>query len=244
MRRALDSSSRFVRRHWQRRLQTLRPALVTIAICGVIAFAGWALLFSSWLDTDHVEVNGATTISADEVIAAAQVPTGTPLVRLDLDDVNRRVSAIPVVDTVSVHRSWPDTLTITITERTPVATIHRGGAWWLMDHEGAMYRKADVRDPGLAIVEFHGEADRTALREVSAVINALPPAVRDETKRIEAASMDSIRLMLRGGQVVMWGSSAESDRKVQVLALLMKTPAAVYDVSVPAQPTTSKRPPG
>ena len=42
------------------------------------------------------------------------------------------------------------------------------------------------------------------------------------------------------GRQVKWGSADESDRKVEVLAILLKENASVYDVSVPEQPTTRR----
>ena len=50
--------------------------------------------------------------------------------------------------------------------------------------------------------------------------------------------MDSITLTLADGRSVRWGSADESQRKVQVLAILLKQKASVYDVSGPEQPTT------
>jgi cell division protein FtsQ len=51
--------------------------------------------------------------------------------------------------------------------------------------------------------------------------------------------MDSLTLTLQDGREVRWGSAAQTERKVQVLSVLLRRPAQVYDVSVPAQPTTA-----
>ncbi|MDQ3485295.1 MAG: FtsQ-type POTRA domain-containing protein [Actinomycetota bacterium] len=244
MSKRLGTSAHFVRRQWQRRLATWRPTLIGTAVLGVIAFAGWVVFFSTWLAADAVQVAGTRTVSAQRVIVAADIRAGTPLVRIDLDAVNRQVAAIPAVASVTTHRSWPHTLTITITERTPVATVRGDGGWWVLDVEGTLYRKDQVRDPALAVVEYRGDDEKAALRELAAVATSLPHEIREQVQRIEASSMDSISLMLRGGRQVVWGSSAESERKVEVLLLLLKRPAAVYDVSVPGQPTMAGRPLG
>jgi len=242
MRKALGTSALFVRRQWQRRLAAWRTTLIATAALGVIAFVTWVVAFSTWLAADEVQVTGTRTVAAERVVAAADIRAGTPLVRVDLDAVRRKVSAIPAVASVTAHRSWPRTLTITVTERTPAATIRRQGGWWILDAEGTPYRKTPVRDPALVVVEFHAEHDQAALREVAAVTMSLTSEIRTQTRRITASSMDSISLVLRGGRQVMWGSSAESERKAQVLLMLLKRPAAVYDVSVPEQPSTSRGP--
>ena len=36
---------------------------------------------------------------------------------------------------------------------------------------------------------------------------------------------------------MVWGSEEDSDRKAEVLAVLLATPATDYDVSVPDRPT-------
>ncbi len=241
MREALDSSSRFVRRQWQRRLGTLRPTLLWVVILGAAAFAGWVVFFSSWLAAAEVEVAGTRTVPAQDVIAAADVQVGTPLVRIDLTAVDRKVSAIPAVASVEVHRSWPHTVSVTVVERRPVATIRRAGEWWVFDAEGVLYRKSGVRPRSLSVVRFQGKSEPAELREVAAVVTSLPAEIRAQMTRVRASSIDSITLVLRGGRQVVWGNAGESHRKVQVLSLLLQRPAAVYDVSVPEQPTTVAR---
>ncbi|MBA3310083.1 MAG: FtsQ-type POTRA domain-containing protein [Nocardioidaceae bacterium] len=205
----------------------------------VFGFAGWVVFFSSWLATEVVSVKGAEKLSPDDVIATAGVDLGTPLVRINLDVVRDRIADIPVVDSVSVHRSWPHTIEISVTERQPIAAVRRGRGWWVMDKEGVVFWHTPVRLKALPVVKALGEGQPDTLREVGSVLNALPDRLRTATQRVEARTMDSITLRLENGREVFWGSAADSDRKVAVLAVLLDQRAAVYDVSVPARPTTS-----
>lgn len=233
--------ARFPRRQWRRQLRRLRPVLFAVLAIAVIGGAAYAIYFSTWLAADRVEVRGGATISDRDIVAAAAVDPRTPLARVDLDAVDARVSKLAAVADAVVHRSWPHTITITVRERQPVATMYRNGSWRLLDKEGVLYRTTPQRSPELAVVQFTGDATRVALREIGQVVTALPPQLRSEMKRVEARSMDSIHLVLQGRREVVWGSAAESARKVTVLQLLLKRPAAIYDVSVPEQPTTSAR---
>jgi cell division protein FtsQ len=97
-----------------------------------------------------------------------------------------------------------------------------------------------MRDQTLPVVALAASADEAARREVASVVAALPDDLLAQTIRVRARSMDSITLSLVDGREIRWGSSDESDRKVQVLAILLKQRASVYDVSVPEQPTTRK----
>lgn len=213
--------------------------LLLLAVTGIVALAAWALLASSWLATGQVSVDGESTLSDREVVAAASVELGTPLIRLDLDAIERRVSALPPVAAVKVHRDWPSTLSISIAERQPIATLTSSGRWWALDAEGVLFRRVPQPSAHLPVVEVADSSEDAVVQGVASVIAALPPDLLAKVKRLIASSMDSITLDLEDGQEVRWGSSAETQQKVKVLRVLLLQRAAVYDVSVPAQPTTA-----
>lgn len=241
MRLSVNTASEFARRQWQRRLRTLRPVLVVAVGVGLLVLGGWVVGFSSWLATDTVKVAGVHRVPESRVVAAAEVDLGTPLLRLDLGAIRDRVAVLPEVAEVSVQRSWPTTLSIEVTERQPVATVHRDGSWWVMDGEGVVFGKSDSRGDSLPVVEVQSDIDADALAEVASVVTALPVDLLADVRRLTARSMDSISLRLRNDSEVRWGSAAQSERKVAVLGVLLaQVKAEVYDVSVPELPTTSR----
>ena len=231
--------SRFARRQWRRRLRVLRPYGVGLLVVGLLGFAGWVVFLSTWLAVDDVEVDGAQLLSADEVVSTADIQIGTPLARVHLDDVTERIEDIPEVAEASVHRSWPHTVTITVTERTPLAAVRQRGEWWVMDREGVVFRKTGERDPSVPVVQTPNDLGAEALGEVAEVVESLPADLLDQTKRVHAVTMDSITVKLDGRREIVWGSAAESERKIEVLRVLLEQPGQVYDVSVPEQPTIS-----
>ncbi len=231
-----SDSTRFTRRQWQRRRAAARPLLLSVAAIVLIVFAGWVVFASSWLSAQTVTVSGEHTLTDAEVEAAADVDLGTPLVRLDLDALQRRVSALPAVAAVSVHRSWPQTVTITVTERQPVAAVQRDGGWAVVDKEGVPFRQT-AQQPPLPAIDVPADNDQSALRAAASVADALPAHLLATVRLISAQSMDSIALELVDGRVIRWGSATESEEKAQVLAVLLRQRARVYDVSVPAAPT-------
>src|SRR5262245_33127660 len=237
---ARSDKSRFARRQWGRRLRAALPWLLTGLGVGALALAVWAVFFSSWLATQRVDVSGATIVSDDDVVQAADVNLGTPLARVNLDAVRDRIEALPAVADVSVHRSWPHTLDISVTERTPLATVPQHGRWLAMDKDGVLFRPTSARDETLPVVVLAPAAVASARREVASVVDSLPSNLLSTTRRIKARSMDSITLTLTDGREIKWGSADDTDRKVEVLAILLGQHASVYDVSVPEQPTTSR----
>jgi cell division protein FtsQ len=220
-------------------LAALRPVAIAVLVAGLVGFVGWALFFSSWLAVEDVSVEGTRTLANREVVAAAGIDPGTPLVRVDLDEVADRVEKLPAVAEASVHRSWPHTVGITVTERRPLAAIQRSGVWWVMDAEGVVFRETGQRDATLPIISTPNRLGDQALAEVAAVVADMPEDILAQTTLVHAETMDSITLQLRGEREVVWGSAAESDRKAEVLRVLLRQQARVYDVSVPEQPTTS-----
>ena len=97
-----DAGSESVRRR-------LRPrVLLSVALAALlIAVLGWLGYGTSLLGVREIAVSGSQIAGADAVRAAAAVATGTPLARLDTDDVADRVRALPSVARVEVWRSWP-----------------------------------------------------------------------------------------------------------------------------------------
>jgi cell division protein FtsQ len=196
------------------------------------------VLMSSWLGLRQLDVQGLHRLGTAEVTRAAAVAPGTPLARIDLGAVERRVEAIPAVAAATAHRSWPGGLVISVTERQPVAAVPLRGHWWLMDQTGFLFGAAASRAPGLPVADLGSgtAANEGTRRQVGAVLAALPPDLTTATARVTASSQDSIALHLRSGAEVRWGSAAESGVKANVLRALLHQRATFYDVSVPAQP--------
>ena len=110
----------------------------------------------------------------------------------------------------------------------------------MMDAHGVVFRRTGHRDGSVPVVAVPAKASSDAVAEAASVISSLPSGLISQTKRLTARSMDSVTLRLKDKSSVVWGNSAESDRKVEVLeAMLVHIKAKQYDVSVPEQPTTS-----
>lgn len=239
-RRTARSRRRFARRQWARRWLTWRYVLAGVLVVGAIGFGVYALWFSSWLRVEGVEVVGADQLSEEEVLAAAEVPTGEPLVSTDLDAIEVRIRSLATVRTVDVARQWPHEVRIEITEREPIAVVDRGDTLTQLDEEGVTFGRVAQVPEGLPLVEVGPEADTDALAEAAGVVAALSSEVAVLVDHVEVETVDLIRLELNDGRVVRWGSAERSEEKAEVLlGLLEARPGAeTYDVSVPGLPTT------
>lgn len=231
---------RFARRQWARRWLTWRSTLAAVLVVGAIGFAVYAVYFSPWLRLEGVDVTGNSHLSDEQVLRVADVPTGDPLVRVDLEAIADRVRRLDSVASVEVSRSWPHGLRLDVTERQPVAVVEGSDGFSLLDAEGWRFTLPDVRTPpaGLPRVEVDPSAESSALEEAAHVVSSLPDSVAGLVDHVEVDTVDQIVLVLKDGRQVKWGSADQSDDKAAVLLALLDQDAQVYDVSVPGMPTT------
>jgi cell division protein FtsQ len=234
-----SSRRRFARRAWARRWANLRRLFLLLVLVGMVAGAVWLVFFSSVLAVRDVDVAGVRTVSVDAIAETAAVPLGEPLARVDVDRVRRRVEQLPVVEHADISRSWPHTVAIEVTERTPVAAVRSGGAYRLIDGEGVMFRTVSRPGKRLPVMTIGTQpaVAHDAATEAAAVVATLPPRLTRRVSGVDAATMDSIELRLQDGRRVVWGSAESSQLKARVLEALLQRKAQVYDVSVPGSPT-------
>jgi cell division protein FtsQ len=217
------------------RFRKFRLLIVGGAAVAVVAAGVWALFFSTWFRVDEVRVSGVAVLSVDEVLAAAAVPPGRPLIRLDSATIAERVAALPPVDEVSVSRQWPHTVVIDVVERKPALAVPSTGGFAIYDPAGVPYQEVIAAPDGVPRLATD-QPDDLAVDSVLAVLADLPASVRERLVTVRAETADSIELDLTDGVVVVWGSAEQNDRKAEVLAALMKQPGRVYIVSAPDAP--------
>lgn len=232
------ASKDFRRRRNAGRWRTVRRILAALLVVGLVAGAVWLVYFSRYVTVRETAVAGNRTVKLDRIEYAADVPTGTPLARVDLDAIRARVESIPAVRRVEVSRRWPHTVQVDVTERTPVAVIDQGAGLRALDTEGVLFGSYSQRPRGLPLVRTPAGVESEALVEGARVIEALPDEVARRVEVVEVSSVDEIELVLGNGRRVLWGSAEDSDQKAEVLAVLLKRPGTQIDVSVPGRPTT------
>ncbi|WP_292644375.1 FtsQ-type POTRA domain-containing protein [Nocardioides sp.] len=240
----LKSRKAFARRQWRRRWLAWRYLIVGTLVIALLLGGIWAVYFSTWLQVKGTSVHGTMKMtSAKEVVEFAAAPIGEPLATADLEAVQVRVlNGLPMVRSVNVSREWPDRIRVDVTERTPVAVVSIGGRLRALDETGTVFWSYKKAPAGLPMVSTVTGTNSDALREAAAVASALPADLAKKVDYVEVTTVDSISLELRNDKRVVWGSSAQSDTKADVLVALMKAEPDVarYDVTVPGQPVTSK----
>jgi cell division protein FtsQ len=189
-----------------------------------------------------VQVDGVGTLSAEQVVQAAGIAPGTPLVRVDTGTAASRVAALPQVAAVEVTRGWPQTVVVTLVERVPVAVVEDAGSRSLVDRDGILFDTI-TGDPPAGVVPLtvpDPGPDDAATTAALGALTSLPRDVRDQVTGVSATSADDVTLILTDGRTVLWGSADQTDRKSRVLDGLLDQieagtlePAGTLDVSTP-----------
>jgi cell division protein FtsQ len=197
----------------------------------------WLLAFSSVFAARNVTVRGVHQLSAAQVRHAAAIDPGTPLLRLNSGAVAHRVQRLPDVAAARVSTSFPSTVVITVTERTPVGYVHADGGYTLVDTTGLQYRTVHAKPGNLPLFVVPKGADsRTTGGAVARVAAALPKSLLHRVTSIQALDPDAITLLLTDNRIVRWGSAAHSAQKARILPTLLRQHGTQFDVTNPDLP--------
>ncbi|MFF3091779.1 cell division protein FtsQ/DivIB [Streptomyces nojiriensis] len=227
------------------------PVLASLAAAVVLAAGGtWVLYGSSWLRVEKVAATGMDVLTSEQVLGAAAVPVGAPLVSVDTEEIEGRVRGrLPRIDSVDVVRAWPHGIGLKVTERKPVLLIKKDANFVEVDATGVRFDTVPKAPAGVPVLELNAGRSPSArrfdeerlLHEAVLVAGALPGPIAKETVQVKVGSYDSVVLELTGGRSVTWGSGEQSDAKGRALNALLKAApkAAHFDVSVPTAPAAS-----
>jgi cell division protein FtsQ len=227
--RRAPTRARYLTRRW----------VAVLVVLSVLAVA-YLVMFTPLLGVRSVEVTGVREIPEEDVLAAADIQHGTPMVRLDADEAAARVAKLPRVFEVRVERSWPSTVDIIVTERSPVAVLKNGNVLHLIDATGLDYAVTRTPPAGLpTLAQSNVNPGNPATIAVVTVLGAIPPQLKTQVVAVSADTPGDVRMTLSDGRVVEWGDARDNDRKAAVLGALLTRPGKTYDVATPDFPTVS-----
>jgi cell division protein FtsQ len=120
------------------RARRVAGVLLTLLAVATVLGAGvhW-LLTTERFAVKSVEVRGTSRVAPEQILAAADIPHGANIFRLDTTDISGRVTSLPEVRRADVVRELPDRVVISVEERRPFTLVHSGRLHW-MDEEGRL----------------------------------------------------------------------------------------------------------
>jgi cell division protein FtsQ len=221
-----------------------RSAFFAIAIVAIVAGVGWALLGSRFLVVRSIQVSGTHLVPRAEVLAAAAIPHGLPLIRVNTAAVAHRVAQIRQIESAHVARAWPDGVTISVRERTPVLAVASGSGYQLIDKFGVPVEQAArapagtprlmmAGSPAAGAVSVASLRGSPAVYAAAGVLRELPAGLLRQVTEVAAPDPSDVTLTLADGITIVWGSTGRAAEKAKELGVLMHTHARSYDVSAP-----------
>jgi cell division protein FtsQ len=224
------------RRH--RRRDPWRTAFFVGMVVALAIGVGWALLGSSFFVVRSIKVIGTARVPSSEIIAAAGLKLGTPLVRIDTGAIARRVERVTQVQSAKVRRSWPDEVIITTVGRTAVFAVRSGRGYDVIDRYGVILGHAARVRAGVFLLKKATNSVGTlrgnaAVYAAGTIVAGLPRWLKHRLVAVRASTKARVVLLLRHDITVVWGGTGRVSQKAAELAVLLRTRATYFDVSDP-----------
>ena len=159
------------------------------------------------LDTVHLQ--GTTPAAQGDILRAAALPLGAPILTLDLSAIRARVERVGWVEHARVIRLLPDTLVIAVKQRPLIAVWQHAGKTVLIVSNGAVMPKIDpAQFSGLPLVV--GDGANTAAASILKLVLPRHRLVQhlDALVRVDARRWD---LRLKDGGLIMLPAAGEDD---------------------------------
>ncbi len=230
----------------RRRLWWLALAAVVLAVgVGVLAVLG-----SSLFAVDRVQVAGAVYTDQEALDAVIEDLVGTAVLLVDTAAVEAELEKIPWVDDARVTTSFPDSASIEIRERTPVAAMMGSdGRARVLDVEGRVLALVDGQPVALVWIAgpdtldlAPGQFASIGYSSAASLVTKLTPDIRGRVESMVVTPDGSDLVMTltsdRGPIEVRFGSPIGENAQIEKLVRLQRTledvdtkPVTVIDVS-------------
>ena len=217
--------------------------IATISAFALLLVLIAAAVFSPLLSVQKIVIRGNELVSTKELKKSLAGEIGKPLPQISQTHIAELLKKYSLIESFSAISAPPHTLIIRVVERTPIAIVYTGGAFYYFDPAGVQIGKATATDK-LPVLDIKGSpAKSETFAAAIDVLLALPAKMLPKIALVTAKSTDNVTFRLRGyaGQKVVWGDKSNAALKSKVLSALIANQSAgdrvTYDVSSPAAPT-------
>jgi cell division protein FtsQ len=104
------------------------------------------IMHSAGLSVEKVKIVGLEPLVEQRARDAAAIDVGTSMLSADPYEIKRRIEKVDAVGGVSVHRFWPNQITIIAETRQPVALWQDQGGWRVIDQHGKTFAQVNPDD--------------------------------------------------------------------------------------------------
>ena len=217
----------------------------------VVVVLAAIFVMSVFFRVEDIQVVGNTHYTAEEIIRAVDIEEGDNLFFFDrFAAVGRAFSKLPYIEAVTVERTLPNKVVITVEETTALAYLQLGEEKWTLDHNCKVLGKAAEGEEAslLPVVGMHpgtlmiGEIMQTedgsteSIEYLAEVLDQIEArGMADQVTRIDFSDPNSPEFDYGGKYTVVLGKRDKVEYKfgmfVTVLGMLKEGDVGVIDVS-------------
>ncbi|WKD58998.1 cell division protein FtsQ/DivIB [Corynebacterium caspium] len=200
-----------------------------LALSGITGAIFW---FYPVLKVQHIEVQGTNHLTVEEVATASGIQLAENLLRVDTKAVAINVVKLPWVRVASVSYDLPNTVNITIEERTPMLFSRNSDGDQLIDTDGEIFV---IGEPPAGAIEAVGSAVRepAMMARLVNVLNQIPLEPRSAIASVSINNGEDITFNLHDGRTVYWGSDDNNFDKAKAFSVVLGREGAHWNISNP-----------
>jgi cell division protein FtsQ len=176
-----------------------------------------ALARAVGLGLESITISGISQMRETEVLAAAGINSKLSLAFLDVTELRERLERVPMIESATVRKLYPNELVITLTEREPYAIWQNNGELFIIAADGTVIDlMQDERFVDLPFVV--GENANSRSKEYFALLDAAGPL----KSRIRAGTLVAGRrwtLKMDNGMDVRLPEKGASDALARLVKL-------------------------
>lgn len=215
----------------RRRLWWAGAALVVIAlVVGALAVLG-----SSWFAVEQVSVSGNVYTDPDGLAEVVDDLEGTPVLLVDTRAAEARLEEIPWVESARVTTRFPDSATVEIRERTPVASIAGSdGLFRVLDADGRVLDVIEGQPVALVWIAGPETLDLApgtfapvGYSSAASLVTKLTPNIRGRVEAIlvtpDGSDLAMVLTSPNGPIEVRFGSAIGDNAQIEKLVRLERT---------------------
>jgi cell division protein FtsQ len=216
--------------------------LVVGIVVAVLLTVAFVISRSPLLAIDTLQVRGTSHLTTEQILDAAGVHEGDPMVWIDTSAAVQGIEALPYVREARLERQWPDTVRITVHERRPAAWVEGPAGTALVDGHGRVLAEVDAAPPampqllGATVPPPGGTVDLVGAARVAGALTGLAAA---GTTSVETTDHGIVLHLASGGEIRMGEATQIAVKLRAALAVLdasRDAPPSYVDVSVPTNP--------
>jgi cell division protein FtsQ len=198
-----------------------------LLLFALLALAVGVLLKSQVFIIRNIEVDGAESIAAGDIIRRAGLSLGGSVFSADEKAVRRNLEGEGIISFERLERRMPDTIRLIVRERTRRAVVNYLGVALVIDGEGyVMEQLSEMPAYNLIVVtgvrassyQVGRKLESDVPMQVESMLSVLKELadqqLSERVSELNVADLDNMYLMERGGMMVKIGDDAQLGDKL------------------------------